>query len=138
MQIPSADLLYSNPYEALISSATAGGWVKLEAIDSRSCDHLSYEEGDVAWQLWLAHDERALPCKLAITYKGEPGQPRSEVVYRDWNLSPTVTDATFAPQVPEGYTRIKMLRHVTQIIEPPPEDATSGATPAQPAAPRPR
>jgi hypothetical protein len=133
VQMPSGDLLYSNPYEALISSATTGGWVNTEQVGTRTCDHLSYQEGDIAWQLWLTQDDKALPCKIEITYKGEKGQPKAEVVFSDWNSNPTITDSTFVPAVPDGYSRIKMLRHATVEAPaagaPTPTAAPAGAQP---------
>lgn len=135
VQMPSGDLLYSNPYEALISPATTGGWVNTEQVGTRTCDHLSYQEGDVAWQLWLMQDDKALPCKIQITYKDMPGQPKAEVVFNDWNSNPTITDSTFVPAVPEGYSRIKILRHAT--VEAPAEGAATSSAPT-PAGAQPR
>jgi len=117
MQMASADLLYSNPYEALISKETTGGWVNVEPAAGVECDHLAYQEGDVAWELWLTRD-RTLPKKLKLTYKGQPGEPVSEVVYSDLNVSPAITDATFTPAVPEGFTRIKIMRHASVEAQP--------------------
>jgi hypothetical protein len=51
MAMPTADILYSNPYEALISPQTTGGWVNVENVGTRSCDHLSYNEGNLEWHL---------------------------------------------------------------------------------------
>lgn len=130
-QLPSADLLYSNPYEALITKTTTGGWVNVENVGTRACDHLSYHEADLDWELWLAQDDRAGPCKIVITYKKQPGQPKATVVFSDFNPSPSITDATFTPAVPEGYNRIRIMRHASQVVEPAPE----GAAPAGAAAP---
>ena len=64
VQIPTADLLYSNPYEALMTADTTGGWVGVEKVGERTCDHLSYQQAVVDWQIWLTQDERKLPCQL--------------------------------------------------------------------------
>ncbi len=117
VQIPTADLLYSNPYEALMTSDTTGGWVNVEKVDGRSCDHLSYQQAAVDWQIWLTQDDRKLPCQLQITYKTEPGQPVTRIVFHDWNAVPTISETTFRPAVPEGYRRIKIMRHATVVDE---------------------
>ena len=117
VHIAAADLLYSNPYEALVTAETTGGWVNVEHVGERSCEHLSYQQPLVDWQLWLAQDDRRLPCQLQITYKADPGQPMSRIVFHDWNQSPAITDATFTPSVPEGYRRIKLMRHATVLDE---------------------
>jgi hypothetical protein len=113
VQIPTADLLYSNPYEALMTADTTGGWVNVEKVGERSCDHLSYQQPVVDWEIWLMQDDRRLPCQLLITYKSEPGKPTARIVFHDWNPAPTVSEATFTPVVPETYRRIKIMRHAT-------------------------
>jgi hypothetical protein len=113
MQIPTADLLYSNPYEAFMTADTTGGWVNVEQVGERTCDHLSYQHPVVDWELWLRQDERKLPCQLQITYKTEPGKPVTRIVFSDLNEKPEVSEATFTPVVPDGYTRIKIARHAT-------------------------
>jgi len=113
VQIPTADLLYSNPYEALMTADTSGGWVNAEKVDERMCEHLSYQQAAVDWQIWLTQDDRRLPCQLQITYKTQPGQPVTRVVFHDWNATPEISDTTFTPAVPENYNRIKIMRYAT-------------------------
>ena len=136
LQLPSADLLYSNPYEALITKTTTGGWVNVENVGTRACDHLSYHEADLDWELWLAQDERAGPCKIQITYKKQPGQPKATVIFSDFNPAPSITDTTFTPAVPEGYNRIRIMRHASQVEEPAPGPTPPAGTAAPAAQPR--
>jgi len=126
LQLPIADLIYSNPYDAVMTKDTTGGWVNTEAVGSSTCEHLSYQQPVVDWQIWLSQDEHHLPCQLQITYKTQPGQPMSRVTFSDWNLSPQVSDATFEAKIPDGYERLKIMRHGT--VEAPSADAS--ATPA--------
>jgi hypothetical protein len=37
----------------------------------------------------------------------------TRVVFHDWNAAPAISDATFQPAVPDGYKRIKVMRHAT-------------------------
>ena len=113
VQIPTADLLYSNPYEALMTTDTTGGWVGVEKVGERACDHLSYQQAVVDWQIWLTQDERKLPCQLQLTYKTQDGQPVSKIVFNQWNPGTPITDDTFKPVIPDGYRRIKLMRHAT-------------------------
>jgi hypothetical protein len=126
VQIPTADLLYSNPYDALMAPGTTGGWVNLEQVGSRSCEHLSYQHSVVDWQIWLSQDEARLPCQLQVTYKTEPNQPVTRIVFSEWNEKPAISDTTFKPEVPEGYQRIKIMRHATIIDESAEETAKEG------------
>jgi hypothetical protein len=54
---------------------------------------------------------------MQITYKTEPGQPKTTVTYTNWNSSPQLAADTFTPKVPEGYERLKMMRHATVVDE---------------------
>jgi hypothetical protein len=111
VQVTSADLLYSSPYDALMAKGTTGGWVDAQTSGDRTCDHVAYKHELVDWELWL--NEKRLPCQFKITYKKETGSPTSIVTYANFNLAPQVSDDTFAAKVPDGYTRIKIMRHAT-------------------------
>lgn len=132
--IPSADLLYSSPYDALMTKDTTGGWVGEEKIGAQTCDHLSYKQTDVDWELWLAQDDRKLPCQIRLVYKKQTGSPYTKVTFSDWNTAAQIADATFTPNVPADYERLKIMRNLTDRT-----GGTTEATPAAaPAAPAPR
>jgi hypothetical protein len=124
IQMPSADLLYSSPYEALMTAETTGGWRDVQAVDTRQCDHLAYQDPSVDWEIWINVDGR-LPCQIRIKYKNEAGQRVTTITFSDLDLSPKVTDDTFTPKVPADYRRIKVMRHGS--VEDP-----STETPARP------
>ena len=69
---------------------------------------------------------RKLPCQLKVTYKQVPGAPSTLVTYRGVE-NPQVTDDTFVPKVPDGYQRIKILRHAT-VIDPKLDEPAPAAT----------
>jgi hypothetical protein len=127
MELPGGDLLYSSPYEALMTPETTGGWVDVQQIGDRRCDHLAYHVDDLDWEIWL-NEQGRLPCQARITYKGDPGQPVTTVTYRDLERSPQVSDATFTATVPADYERIKIIRHATV------EDPTVADEPIKPEA----
>jgi len=129
IQVPSADLLYSNPYEALMTKDTTGGWVDVQKIGNVDCDHLSYHQELVDWELWLGPNRG--PRQFKITYKKDPGQPSTIVTYHDLE-TPQVTDEAFVAKIPDGYQRIKIMRHAT-VNDPNVEEApTAPAPPAPP------
>jgi hypothetical protein len=132
IQMPTADLLYSSPYDAVMTPDTTGGWVDVQTIGTLRCDHLAYQQPVVDWEIWLS-EERRLPCRARIVYKNEPGQPTVTVTYSGLDLSPAVTDDTFAAKIPEEFRRIKIMRHAT-IDDPSVEPA--GADPAATKSPK--
>jgi hypothetical protein len=125
LQMPTADLLYASPYDALMTKDTTGGWVDVQKIGELSCDHLAYRQEVVDWEIWLSQS-RHLPCQIKITYKKDPGQPSTTVTYHD-PKSPQVSDDTFTAKVPDGYRRIKVMRHATVGV---PEDEDDSSVPA--------
>jgi hypothetical protein len=127
VQMPTADLLYSSPYDAFMTKDTTGGWVDTQKIGDRSCEHLAYRQQVVDWEIWLG-TERKLPCQLKVTYKQNPGQPTTTVTYHALE-QPNVTDDTFKATIPEGYQRIKIIRHAT-VIDPKLDEPAPADTPA--------
>ena len=56
LKLPWADLLYSSPYDALMSPDTTGGWVGVETIDGKPYDHLAYQNPVVDWEIWVGRE----------------------------------------------------------------------------------
>jgi hypothetical protein len=130
--VPSADLLYSSPYDALMTKDTTGGWVDVQQIGERQCDHLAYRQEVVDWELWMT--EKRLPCQIKIIYKTEPGQPAMTVTFTNLNTSPQVSDDTFTAKVPADFQRIRIVRHATVLA--PEAPANTAATSGAPAPPK--
>ena len=63
IQLPTADLLYSNPYDALMTPDTTGGWVDQQQVGGLMCDHLAYSQSVVDWEIWLGPDRHGLPTR---------------------------------------------------------------------------
>lgn len=126
IRLATADLLYANPYDALMTSDTTGGWVDVQKIGERNCDHLAYQHSAVDWEIWLGEGRR-LPCQAKIVYKNDPGQPATTVTYVAFEDTPPVSDDTFAAKIPDGYQRIRIMRRATV------EDPNLAAPPSEPA-----
>ena len=135
VQMPTADLLYTSPYDAFMTKDTTGGWVDVQKVGDRTCDHLAYKHAAVDWELWL-NESSKLPCQVKLTYKNDPAQPVTIVTYSDFNEAPQGSDATFTAQIPDGYQRLKLMRHAT-VEDPKVEEAAApAAEPAKEKQPR--
>jgi hypothetical protein len=128
IQLPTADLLYSNPYDALITPDTTGGWVDQQQVGAQLCDHLAYSQPVVDWEIWLGPDKH-LPTQVKITYKTQPGTPVTLVTFSNWNPAAQLSAETFTPTVPDGYERLKIMRHAT-VEDKTTEAAADDAAPA--------
>jgi hypothetical protein len=108
MPMPVADFMYSSPYDALIGTASTGGYVGRETLEGVATIHVAYQHPSVDWDLWVNEQGDPLPKKYRVTDKTLTPPRTVEVVFNKWQLGAAVTDAAFAPVVPAGYERIPL------------------------------
>jgi hypothetical protein len=102
--------MYSSPYVPL-SDKHKGGIVGTQTVEGKLCDHLAYKTDAVDYELWIGKSD-SLPYQLVLNYKENPRVPRSQVIFKNWNLNASVTDKDFAFVIPEGYQRIPIMEKV--------------------------
>jgi hypothetical protein len=127
--LPLSDLLFSDPYRAVIGQVRQGYYVGLHAVENVKCHHLAFRQDALDWQVWIEDGDRPLPRKLVITYKALPGQPQYIALLGKWDLSPDLPDSVFVPDVPEGTKKID--------LKPGPGRPGTGRRPAEKAVPKP-
>jgi hypothetical protein len=105
-QLPGADLLSSNPYDALMTDVTEVKDLGSGVINGRECDHLAFRAKDTDWQIWIAQGAEPFPCRYVITSKGVDQAPQFTLTVRDWKAGAAAgqPDFTFTP--PAGATRM--------------------------------
>lgn len=113
---PAADLITVDPQSILMSGKTSGGWERHEKIKGIDCAVLTYTHPNVDWTIWIPASGDPLPKKLLITYKARRGQPRSEVVFKDWNLTPHLADSTFAVEGLDEFEGIPVIQRASTVI----------------------
>ncbi|HEY1812899.1 MAG TPA: DUF2092 domain-containing protein [Kofleriaceae bacterium] len=106
---PAADLLGSNPYQALMEDVVSGKYIADEPIGDRMCHHLAYRGHETDWQIWIADGPQALPCRFEITSKTVPGQPEYVVTLTNWRINPPLPANEFVFTPPRGSARIDFL-----------------------------
>jgi hypothetical protein len=109
VDFPLADFLTNNPDKSFLSGVVTGREVNTVTIDGVPCRHLLFTQPPgIELELWLEKNEKALPRRLVVTYRSEPGQPSVIVEFSDWNFSIHPSDAEFAFQPPDGATRVDL------------------------------
>lgn len=103
---PLADLLFSDPYEAMTGRVRIGQYLGLHLVGQTQCHHLAFRQEGIDWQIWIEDSERAVPCKVVITYKEMPAQPQFIALLDKWDLAADVPDT--ALPVPAGYKRVDL------------------------------
>ncbi len=115
--MPMADVFYSSPYDAFVGQDTRSSYIQIEKIENVDCALLSFQDQEVDWRMWIAESNKPVLCRLEITYKNEPGQPKSVMTFRNWNFDPAVNADVFAHTPPEGYAQIPILGYVADSEE---------------------
>ncbi len=107
--VPTADLIYSDPYTSLIASVDSGFVVGQYEMQGVRCHHLAFSQETIDWQIWIEDGPRPLPRRLLITYKNEPGSPQYAAELSGWDLRPHLSDAYFEFHPPAGANRIEFM-----------------------------
>lgn len=112
LQIVVADFLYSSPYDSFADGQTKGRWVRRVAGAGGECQEVAYSAKAVDFTLSVSTAEPTLPCELHVTYKEEPGQPITGLVFSNWNLKAQLKDNQFVASVPQGYEQIPVIERI--------------------------
>jgi hypothetical protein len=116
--VPLADLLYSNPYETLVSSVDTGHVVGRRSIDGAPCHHLAFTQEAIDWQIWVEAGGRPVPRQLVITYKEEPGAPQYVARLSGWSFQPRLSKRLFEFDPPAGADAIELRPVAAQEVAP--------------------
>jgi hypothetical protein len=102
-QLPGADLLGANVYDALMTDVTDVKDLGSGVIGGQECDHLAFRAKDTDWQIWIAQGANPYPCRYVITSTGVDQAPQFTMTIRDWK-SGSAADFSFKP--PAGATKL--------------------------------
>ena len=99
VNMPLADLMYSDIYDGLTKNVVAGYYFGLSEVDGVPCHHLVFVQDNLDWQIWIEDSDTPLPRKVAVGYKNRPGVPRYLAIINNWNLTPEIAkdEFTFSP-----------------------------------------
>jgi hypothetical protein len=131
MALPMSDLFYASAEKALLSDGTTGGYVGRENVAGTPCAHLAFKDVGTDWELWLPEQGEPLPKRFRVVQKRRTGEPVTDVTFIEWNLAPSITDATFVPRVPPEYEGIAVVQRAAAIKHTPAADPAAGPNPAR-------
>jgi hypothetical protein len=110
VQMPLALMLMSTLPSELQRRVVAADYVESTNIMGVPCDHIAARTAEgTDFQVWIEQGDSPLPRRIVITYYKDKGQPQFWADLNDWNLSPDITDATFAFTPPSDAERIQFL-----------------------------
>lgn len=108
MVLPAADLLSSNPYEAMMSNVTDIKDLGIGVIGGRKCDHLAFRTRDTDWQIWIAEGDQPYPCRFTITSKLMAQAPNYTIQIANWKTDGKVSADDFQIKTPAGAKEVKI------------------------------
>ena len=111
INFPSADFMFSDPYAVMTKNLTHAIVVGPSMVNGVPCEHFAYMEPGLNWEIWIENGNRALPLRLAMTYKQVPNFPRFLVEYADWNLNPKLKADTFVFKIPANSKQIEFASY---------------------------
>jgi hypothetical protein len=105
-QLPGADLLQSNVYDALMTDVTDVKDLGSGVINGTECDHLAFRAKETDWQIWIAQGPNPYPCRYVITSKGVDQAPQFTMEIRDWKAGAGAAASDFSFKPPAGAKRL--------------------------------
>jgi hypothetical protein len=103
VDFPLADLFTDEPDKSFLFGVSSGREINTVSIDGVPCRHLLFTQPPgIELELWVEKNDQALPRRLIITYRAQPGQPSFIAEMFDWNFSAHPTDSEFVFHAPEG------------------------------------
>jgi hypothetical protein len=114
ISFPSADLMYSNPYAVMTKNLTDATVIGESMIDGIPVEHFAYREPAIDWEIWIAKGEKAVPLRLAVTYRQVEKRPSFIVEFADWKLNPKLNANTFDFKAPANGKQIEFGTYLDQ------------------------
>lgn len=109
LDLPGADLLYSDIYAGMTWDETSSRYIGKETINGKSVDHLAFRTPEVDFQIWIQDGDKPLPMRYLITSKWVTGAPQYGVKLSNWVLNPKLRQKDFEFKAPANATKIDFL-----------------------------
>ena len=106
MVLPTADLLLTDPFDALTGDVLLAAHLGEHAALGKPCDHLAFQTENVDFQVWVEKAEPRVIRKLVIAFKNEPGVPQFRASFHQWEFGVQSDASAFTFQPPDDYTKV--------------------------------
>ena len=105
--MPLADLLFTSPYESLVTAETSGRKLGVHDVQGTPCHHLVMRTPWLDWQIWIQAEGAPLPRKVVLTRRQQTGSPEHLILINDWDPKPRVSEAMFRFEAPKDAQQIE-------------------------------
>ena len=107
IHIPLEDLFWWGTERVSSSSITAASDAGPSDVMGTTCEHYTFRQEGIDWQIWIQLGDYPLPRKLVITTLTDEARPQYSAVY-SWNLAPSFNEAAFTFDPPADAHKIVM------------------------------
>lgn len=109
IDLPGADLLYTDIYAGMTWNLTSSSYQGLESIAGKRAHHLAFRTPEVDFQIWIQDGDQPLPLRYLITSKWVTAAPEFGVSMSNWNLKPRLNAKMFDFKVPAGAQKVEFV-----------------------------
>ena len=118
LSFPLSDFLRKEAVdESLLDSIIFAEYVGETKISPADCHHLTLQQDNVDWQLWIQKGDKPVPRKLVITYVNVPGSPQYIANFTNWKFPKTIADSEFKLEIPEDAERVMLYGDMMKSIK---------------------
>ncbi len=117
VEMPLADLLFSDPYKALAGNVRSGQDLGTSYVFDTKCHHLAFRQEFVDWQIWIDAGDKPLPLKIVITFKESPANLEFTAFLSKWDLAANIPDPRFTFTPPPSAKKVDLAVPSTQPVD---------------------
>ena len=110
-----SEFLFINTYREMTQNVISGAYFGTSKVFGTKCNHLTFVQNNIDWQIWIDAGRRPVPRKLVITYKNLPGSPQFIAIIKDWVTDKPITGYAFKSDIPNINNRVD----INQLLENP-------------------
>jgi hypothetical protein len=110
LTIPLGVLAASNPCGKIRPQIRYSGYIGVNNVNGRACDHVAFSSKDIDFQLWVDKTGKPILRKVVINYRAQPGSPEFIAFLSDWKFPATIPASSFQPRLPKSANRIDFLQ----------------------------
>jgi hypothetical protein len=104
-----AELAKTNLFEEITKGIKDEVYVGEGTVFGVKCQHVAFDKGKTAVQLWVEDSDKPVLRKAVLTYKDVDFSPQWTLYLTEWNVSPQLADNLFAFSPPQGAKKIDFM-----------------------------
>jgi len=114
LDIPLEDLFFWGTPQSKEKDITGATDIGSSEIGGITCEHYSFRQKGLDWQVWIQLGDYPLPLKLVLTTLTDESRPQYSSTLT-WNLAPSFNEAAFEFSAPPDAHKIPLATQNTPV-----------------------